>query len=108
MGFKLTTDSIVPANSMTESIRNFLAPRNITDARAFFGLVEQVSFAFSKCAHMIAFRHLLSPKVKFLWTDELAREFLLAELNIVRKILEGVPRMFEVSRITALVTDWAH
>jgi hypothetical protein len=106
VGFKLTTESIVPADSMTESIRNFPAPRNITDARAFFGLVEQVSFAFSKCADMIAFRHLLYPKVKFLWTDELAREFVLAKLNIVRKIHEGV-RMFEVSRITALVTDWA-
>ena len=47
---------------------------NITDSRAFFGLVKQMSFAFSKCADMIAFRHLLSPKVKFLWTEELARE----------------------------------
>ena len=65
-----------------------------------------MSFAFSKCADMIAFRHLLSPKVKFLWTEELAREFVLAKLNIARIIHEGV-RMFEVSRITALVTDWA-
>ena len=39
VGFKLTKDLIVPADSMTESIRNFPAPRNITDAR--------VSFAFS-------------------------------------------------------------
>ena len=91
---------------MTESIRNFPAPRNITDARAFFGLVEQVSFCFSKCADMKAFCHLLSPKVKFLWTEELAREFELAKLNIVKKIHEGV-KMFEVSRVTALVTDWS-
>ena len=74
---------------MTESIRNFPAPRNITDSRAFFGLVEQVSYAFSKCADMVAFRHLLSPKVKFLWTEELAREFVLAQLNIVKKIHEN-------------------
>ena len=44
VGFKLTTDSIVPADSMTESIRNFSEPKNITEARAFFGFVEQVSF----------------------------------------------------------------
>ena len=85
VGFKLTKDSIVPADSMTESIRNFPAPRNITHARAFFGLVEQVSFCFSKCADMMAFRHLLYPKVKFLWTEELVREFELAKLNIVRE-----------------------
>ena len=102
VGSKVTDDSIVPADSMTESIRNFPEPRNITNARAFFGLVEQVSFTFSKCADMAAFRHLLSPKQKFLWTEE----FVLAKLNIVRKIHEGV-RMFEVSRVTALCTDWA-
>ena len=52
---------------MTESIRHFPAPKDITQARAFFGLVEQVSFSFSKCADMIHFRHLLSPKVKFVF-----------------------------------------
>ena len=50
--------------------------------------------------------HLLSPKVKFVWTDDLAREFVLAKANIVRKIHKEV-RMFEVSRVTALVTDWS-
>ena len=49
-----------PAASMTESIMNFPAPKNITQARAFFGLVEQVSFTFSKYADMFHFRHLLS------------------------------------------------
>ena len=78
-------DLNVPADSMTKNIRNFPAPPNVTDARAFFGLVEQLSFSFSKCADMVAFRHLLSLKVKFLWTEELAREFVLAKLNIVRK-----------------------
>ena len=91
---------------MTVSIRNFPAPKNITQAKAFFGLVEQVSFAFSKCADMIHFRHLLSPKVKFVWTDGIAQEFVLAEANIVENIHEGV-RMLEVSQVTAFVTDWS-
>ena len=56
---------------MIESIQNFTGPRNITDARAFFGFVKQVSFAFSKCDDIVAFRHFLSPKVKFLWTGDL-------------------------------------
>ena len=68
---------------------------NITQARAFFGLVEQVSYAFSKCADMVHFRHLLSPKTQFVWTDELEREFVLAKASIVRKIEKGVT-MFEV------------
>ena len=91
---------------MTESIRNFPAPKNITQARAFFGLVEQVSYTFSKCADMFHFRHLLSPKTQFIWTEDLEREFELAKASIVRKIHKGVT-MFEVDLITALVTDWS-
>ena len=106
VGFTLTRDEIRPAESMTESIQNFPAPKNITQARAFFGLVEQVSFAFSECADIIHFRHLLSPKTKFVWSDDLEREFGLAKASIVRKIHKGVT-MFEVDRITALVTDWS-
>ena len=75
---------------MTDSIQNFPEPRNISDARAFFGLVEQVSFSFSKCADMAPFRHLLSPKVKFLWTEELSREFVLSKENITKKMHEGI------------------
>ena len=58
VSFTLTPDEIQPAAAMTESIRNFPTPKNILQARAFFGLVEQVSYAFSKCADMFHFRHL--------------------------------------------------
>ena len=47
-GFTLTPDEIRPAAAMTSSIRNFSAPKNISQARAFFGLVEKVSYTFSK------------------------------------------------------------
>ena len=56
-GFTLTKDEIRPAAAMTESIRNFPAPKIITLARAFFGLVEQVSYAFSKCEDMSHFEN---------------------------------------------------
>ena len=36
VGFTLTEDAIRPADSMTESIRKVPAPKNITQARAFF------------------------------------------------------------------------
>ena len=37
VGFTLTRDEIRPAAAMTESKRNFPAPKNITLARAFLG-----------------------------------------------------------------------
>ena len=40
VGFTLTKDEIRPAAEMTEYIRNFPAPKNITQTRAFFGLVD--------------------------------------------------------------------
>ena len=90
VGFTLTQDEIRPAAEMTEYIRNFPAPKNITQARAFFGLVKQVSYAFSKCEDISHFRHLLSPKTQFIWTEDLEREFGLAKASIVRKIHKGV------------------
>ena len=55
---------------------------------------------------MAAFRHLLSPNVKFLWTEELSQEFTLLKENIIQKIHERVT-MFQVLRTTALVLDWS-
>ena len=55
---------------------------------------------------MIAFRLLLSPKVKFVWTEELAKAFVLAKVIISRKIHKGV-RMFKVLRVMSFVTHWA-
>ena len=65
-----------------------------------------VPYTFSKCADLFHFRHLLSPKTQFIWTEDLDREFELAKASIVRKIHKGVT-MFKVDRITALVTDWS-
>jgi hypothetical protein len=52
VGFTITRGEIKVAASMTESIRNFQASKNIAQARAFFGLVEHVLWAFLKCEDM--------------------------------------------------------
>ena len=65
-----------------------------------------MSFAFSKWSDTVHFRHLLNPKTKFVWTDDLKREFVLAKASIVRKI-HKIVTMFEVNRVTTLVTDWS-
>ena len=55
---------------------------------------------------MFHFRHLLSPKTQFIWTEDLDREFELAKARIVQTIHKGVT-IFQVDRFTALVTDWS-
>ena len=68
------------------SIRNFSVPKDITGARAWFGLVNQGSYAFSMTDEMAPFRHLLKPKTTFEWTKELDKAFHLSKENIVSKI----------------------
>ena len=61
--FEITMDSVKPSSS----IKEFPAPNNITQMRSFFGLVNQVSFAFSIKETMAPFRELLRPSAEFYW-----------------------------------------
>ena len=57
-GFKVREDGFAPFAANVEALRQFSRPQNITEVRAWFGLVEQVSFAFSKNKEMELFREL--------------------------------------------------
>ena len=65
VGFEITRDSVKPSSSMLKAIKEFPAPTNITQMRSFFGLVNQVSFAFSMKDTMAPFRELLRPSAEF-------------------------------------------
>ena len=60
---------------MLEVVREFPRPKDISGVRSFFGLIERVFFAISKTEVMAPFQHLLSPKQKFLWSQELQDAF---------------------------------
>ena len=55
---------------------------------------------------MAPFRHLLKPKTKFEWTEELYKAFHLSKENIVSKIKEGV-ELFDINLPTCLATDFS-
>ena len=67
VGFEITVDLMKPASSMLQAIKEFQAPTNIMQMRSFFGLVNQVSFAFSMKDRMAPFRELLGPSAGFYW-----------------------------------------
>ena len=46
-GLQVSPTSVMPSAKILQSIANFPAPSDITGARAWFGLVNQGSFAFS-------------------------------------------------------------
>ena len=71
IGCQLTEDSFAPAPAIVISIREFPRPQNISWVWEWFGIVEQVYFAFKKTREIEAFRELLSSKKEFSWNKTL-------------------------------------
>ena len=70
-GFKITTNCVRPCKRFLQAIMDFPIPRNITDIQSWFGLVNQVAYAFSMTEKMLSFRDLLKPHTPFWWDDQL-------------------------------------
>ena len=105
-GFRITENEVKPLEKYLDSVRNFPTPRNITDVRSWFGLVNQATSYAQLRELMEPFRKFLSPKVQFEWDDDLNKRFEESKIAIVEAIQDGV-RIFDVGRATALRTDWS-
>ena len=105
-GFEITPDSVRPCKKYLNAILTFPKPTNITNIRSWFGLVNQVSYAFAATERMLPFRELLKPGPTFLWNDELDNLFEESKSVIVSEIEEGV-RIFDKQKPTCLATDWS-
>ena len=105
-GFKIGKKSIAPIPTFLKAVENFPQPKNITDIRSWFGLVNQAAYSFSKCSVMNPFRELLKKGGQFTWNENLEKAFNAAKAAIIKKIEQGV-RIFEKNRKTCLATDWS-
>ena len=105
-GFTITRDSIAPTPTFLRSIETFPTPRNISDVRSWFGLINQAAYAFSRTDIMKPFRLLLKKNTKFEWSDDLETAFKAAKQEIMRQIHAGV-KMFDINRTTCIATDWS-
>ena len=103
-GFSITEDGIKPSKSILEAILNFPKPANTTDARSWFGLVNQVSYNISSSDMMQPFRDLLKPG-HWYWDKTLDTVFERSKQVIASLVQQGV-RSFEPNRPTCLGTDW--
>ena len=105
-GFDVTPLGYKPNEKILEGIKNFPSPTNITGVRSWFGLVNQVSYAFAQAPIMSPFRDLLKHDGKFYWDETLEQLFQESKRKILDSIDEGV-RSFEVKRQTCITTDWS-
>ncbi|CAG2222071.1 unnamed protein product [Mytilus edulis] len=101
-GFEITNDSVRPCKRYLQAILDFPTPKNITDVRSWFGLVNQVSYAFSMADRLKPFRQLIKPGTPFRWDNQLETLFQETKTVIVSEIEEGV-RIFDKSKPTCLV-----
>ena len=105
-GFEITRNDVRPCQRYLQAILNFPTPKDITDVRSWFGLVNQVSYAFSMAERMLPFRELLKPGTPFNWNEHLQNVFDESKLLIASEIEEGVC-IFDPKRPTCLATDWS-
>ena len=105
-GLTITPTNVKPSTKFLNSIKNFPQPTDISGARAWFGLVNQGSYAFAMAKQMTPFRHLLKPSTRFVWTEELQSAFEESKSVIIEEMRDGV-RLFDKSRSTCLMTDWS-
>jgi hypothetical protein len=104
-GFEITLTDVRPCKKYLQTIIDFPTPKNRTDIRSWFGLVNQVSYAFSMTKRMEPFRKYLKPGVPFVWDDEMNSIFEESKQVIISEIEKGV-RIFDPSKSTCLATDW--
>ena len=105
-GFHIADNTVKPLDKYLRAIAEFPTPNSITDIRAWFGLVHQVSH-YNKLTEMLApFKPFLSPKTKFQWTNELNDAFNSSNSEIIQAIKEGV-EIFDPNRWTSLRPDWS-
>ena len=100
-GFTITPNEVRPCSKYLDAIMQFPVPRNITDVRSWFGLVNQVSYYTSMTERMRPFRDLLKPKSPFYWDDQLQQLFEESKEGIIQDIQQGV-KIFDKGRKTCL------
>lgn len=105
-GFRISEQKVEPLPKYLKAIETFPTPKNISDVRSWFGLVNQVAH-YAQLREMVApLKPLLSSKSQFYWTNELEESFRNSKQAIIEAIKNGV-EIFEPERPTKLHTDYS-
>ncbi|KAK3690844.1 hypothetical protein RRG08_021543 [Elysia crispata] len=105
-GLTVTPTNVKPSSKFIDSIKYYPKPTDITDAHAWFCLVNQGAYAFAMAKQMKPFRHLLKPSIKFHWTDDLDTIFQESKRKIIDEMKEQV-RLFDPNCPNCLSRDWS-
>ena len=109
-GYHLGWDKYGPPEDMLVAIREFPMPNepSISDIRAWFGLVNQLTPFFATSKAMEPFRDLLKPSnakgKQVYWDEQLQTAFLNSKELICKEAAKGY---FDTQKNTLAITDWS-
>ena len=105
-GLQITSSGVLPYESTPNAILDFSVPKTITDARSWFGLVNQLAWTYSLSPIMLPFRDLVKKSSRFSWNQTLEIAFQESKQVIVN-LLRQVVSTFDINRVTCLAPDWS-
>ena len=100
----ITPSGVTPSESILQAILNFPVPRTITDARSWFGLINEVAWAYSLGPVMLPFQDLVKQNSKFAWNQSLEDVFKDSKQVIIDLVQKGVA-MFNKDQVTCLTPN---
>ena len=108
-GFEVGKDYIKPAKKIIDTILSFPIPKNISDVRGWFGMINQVAPFFATRPVMQPFREMLKPLAKgkgIYWDENLTKLFEESKQVIAKSVADGI-RTYDPNMWTCLATDWS-
>ena len=97
---------IRPLEKLLVAIQDFPTPTKLSNVQSWFGLVNQVSHYNQLTDLMAPFKHHLSSKAKFAWSEDLEKAFTRSRSAIVEAI-KGEVEIFYMLCRTCLRPDWS-
>ena len=103
LGFKLTTEGILPQPRKVEAIKRISTPKSKKELRRFIGLVNYYRYMWKRRSHLLApLAELSGAKTPFRWTPECARAFKEIKQAVNKEVMLSFP---DYSRRFELYTD---
>ena len=83
---------------MLYALYDFPKPNDLTSAWSWFGLINQVAWAYSFSTVMQPFRDLIRPNQKFYWDDSLGKLSESSKLVVIDLVKEGVQSFDQLAK----------
>ena len=102
----ITPTGVTPSVKTLSSICNFPTPTDLTSTQSWFGLANQVAWAYAINPIMQPFHDLIKLNQKFYWDNTLAELFESSKTVLVDLVKDGV-ESYDISKTTCIQPDWS-